>query len=355
VTTSLQTTNSAGAAAGTRRIARDRYTIVAPWLSASDWTSVITEYFVALLGGADAVSMVTGQPMRAASAAADDDEDPFAFLDAKLAASVNLRTAGRNGTLASRVLLVDSNFVNLRALRTMMGDKGWIVTLVNGGAFQLHDFDHQTLPSWVDRIAAYEGAMYALCDRIVLASTHARSVFLNRFPTLASRVTTVPYPLRSGTLRHWRATGKTGVIFASRPSYEKGVDVIDALVARGCPVTRAHRLPPDEYLAELARHLCVVVPARAELFGYVAIEALQVGTIPIVPNGLSYREYLDLPEWLFLSHPVGAHTPAEIATRLRRLEAMSTADYAAIVLHARACLEHLLCDQDDRFRSVLEL
>jgi hypothetical protein len=350
--TRLQTMNSACQGADARPIVRDRYTIVTPWLSATDWTSVITGYFIRLLGGPSAVSVVTGQSTGAASG--DGAEDPFAFLDAKLAVSVKLREAARNGTLAARVLLVDSNFVNLRALRTMVGDKGWIVTLVNGGAFQPHDFDHQSLPSWVDRIAAYEGAMFALCDRIVLASTHARTMFLDRFPTLASRVATVPYPVRSCKPRHWHVTRKAGAIFASRPSYEKGVDVVDALVAMGWPVTRVHRMPPDEYLAELRRHLCVLVPARAELFGYLAIEAVQAGTIPIVPNGLSYREFLELPDWLFLSHPVGVHTVAEIDARLSRLQEMSTADYAAIVERARAHLERVLHGQGDRFRSALE-
>lgn len=60
-------------------------------------------------------------------------------------------------------------------------------------------------------------------------------------------------------------------------------------------------MEPSEYLEAVSTALAVVVPARAELFGYCPIETLQCGTLPIVPNGLSYPELIDIPNDLMLS------------------------------------------------------
>jgi len=46
----------------------------------------------------------------------------------------------------------------------------------------------------------------------------------------------------------------------------------------------------SDYLHLLARHKVAIIPKVEETFGYSAIEALCVGTIPLVPDGFAFRE-----------------------------------------------------------------
>jgi hypothetical protein len=311
----------------------------------------MVDYFVCLLGGPQVVNVLSGRPPPSVSTT----DDSFAYLDPKLDVAIAIRRAQRTGHLAERVLLIDTNFVNVRALRTLLGTHGRIIALVNGGAFQPFDFDRQSMPAWSDRIAAYESGLFGLCDAVLVPSQHARRTLFAGCPHLSVRVETIPYPLRPRAMARPDKRGKAGAIFVSRPTYEKGADIIDRLIAKGRPVTRAQGLEGEVYFATLQRHLCVLTPARAELFGYTAIEALQAGSIPIAPEGLSYREFLYLPDWLFLSHPVGDATPAQMAAVIERIEDMSDAEYAAIVRSAQIHLRAVFADQNALFRAALAI
>lgn len=326
-------------------------TLVAPWIAQTDWSSVMVDYFVRLLGGSQFVNVLSGH----APSSVSMTDDPFAYLDPKLDIAIAIRQAQKAGCLANRVLLIDTNFVNVRALRTLLGTHGRIIALVNGGAFQPFDFDCQSMPAWSDRIAAYESGLFGLCDAVLVPSQHARHILFAGCPHLSARVETIPYPLRPRAMTRPDKRGKAGAIFVSRPTYEKGADLVDRLIAKGHPVTRTQGLEGEVYFAALQRHLCVLTPARAELFGYVAIEALQAGLIPIAPDGLSYREFLHLPDWLFLSHPVDDATPAQMAAVIERIEDMSDAEYAAIVTGAQMYLGTVFADQNARFRAALAI
>jgi hypothetical protein len=326
-------------------LSENKYTVIAPWISSTDWTHFTVEYFAHLFPGATIICGGSGSMDDSAS-------EPFAFLSSKLEASSLIHRAARKGQLSKRVLLIDTNFVNIRALRTLLGDNGWMAALVNGGAFQPFDFDHQAMPRWAERIADYEGGVFGLCDRLILPSQHARLTLLNRLPDLAQQVIVVPYPVRHLPRTLPTKSGKRGALFISRPSFEKGIDLIDALSATKIPIERLQGLTHADYLAQLSRHLCVLLPARAELFGHVAIDAINAGTVPLVPAGLSYPEFLDLPASLFLGHPVGEATQAEMMHRIQQLETMSECEYSTIIGRARLHLDRVFADRDARFRAA---
>lgn len=54
------------------------------------------------------------------------------------------------------------------------------------------------------------------------------------------------------------------------------------------------QLPRAEFVRLLAQHKVVVIPKVDDTFGLSALEAIAVGTIPIVPRGLAYDEFLPL-------------------------------------------------------------
>jgi glycosyltransferase involved in cell wall biosynthesis len=323
-------------------------TIIAPRIASFDWSAVMVDYFCALLGDSDSVNVVTGWSDECSSFGGNN----FDFLDPKLTVSVALREAARRRQLAKRVLLLDPNFVNVRALRTLVGEDGRVFTLVNGGAFQPHDFDHQFMPRWAERICEYEGGFFGLCDRIIVPSQHARRLFIKRFPQLAAILDVIPYPLRKRRFPHPLRSMKQGVIFASRPSIEKGIDIVKALIARGRSITQIFGVSEQPYFRALRKHLCVLIPARAELFGYVAIEAIQAGTIPIIPKALSYPEFIDFPDWLFLSPNVGDHTVEEIEYRLTQVERLTDNEYASIIERCQDRIRLVFARQDEKFISV---
>lgn len=306
------------------------------------------EYFRRLLGRSLRVNTIVHTP--------DDLQPPprhLSFLECKLGISLEILKAAQSDRLGSRILIIDPNYLNIRALRLMAGSTSRIITLVNGGAFQEPDLELQGRTAGeIERLRGYEAGFFGMCDGIILASDHARSLFLRTYPSLSPRVRVVPYPVLFPPI-DLPASQKSGLLFPSRPSWEKGFDVVQSLQEEGVGVRASAGLPRPEHLQLLSSHKLVALPSRAELFGYCAIEAILAGTIPAAPDGLSYVEFLRLPPNLRLSHPVGPGTAGEIREILRRVDGFTDAEYAAVIGEARDHLREIFRNQDEKFEEAI--
>lgn len=318
---------------------KDHFTLVVPWANTKDWTGLFVEYFTKLLAPYAEVSLIQGPPAQAGR---------LGWLVPKLDISGLLLDAASEGRIGNKIFLLDPNYVNIRALRAMTGGGTKIFTLVNGGAFQDYDIETQALPEYRDAMKSYESGFYSLCDRIIAPSLYAQKIFLEAYPSLASKTLSIPFPLRTFPDLRKDFISKSGLISVGRTCFEKGSDILAK-----CDDVRKNELKePDEYLEDVSKALAVVIPARAELFGYCAMEALQCGTLPIVPKGLFYLE-LNLPDHVRLSHPVGEGTAQEIGRIWKRVCAMDRQIYETIVNDARDSLFERFSNQDSCFLELL--
>jgi len=129
---------------------------------------------------------------------------------------------------------------------------------------------------------------------------------------------------------------RKGIIFTGRPVIEKGIDVVYDLVKKHTPITITQRLKPSlskqRYYNLLANSKIVFAPSRQETFGYGVVEGMACGCIPVVPNDLSFTDYVpeecrynDQNEMIkLLKHPPDL-------TRLELLKYLKYYDYRWVI------------------------
>lgn len=166
----------------------------------------------------------------------------------------------------------------------------------------LHGGPYEPFDPYAAKPAVYHRAFRAKVDCLdeIWVATHYHKMLVRTYleRDLDSKVKVVGFPCIAAGLG-WEIPfeKKEGVIYVSRQSKDKGVDIARAL---DIPTVRF-----DDrwaYFKALAKAKYVLVPSRKDTFGLVASEAFQVGTIPLVPRGLCYPELytFDYPFYLDL-------------------------------------------------------
>lgn len=319
-------------------------TIVLPWLSRSDWTGIILDDLIRILESIDIkYNIVIGYNLKSNRQKAFLSK-PFSFLYPKLAVIDKLVSLARQGRLANNLIFIDSSFVNLKAARYLIGEKGQIVCLVNGGSFQEHDLDLQFMSQRTPDILRAEEGHYFLADKIILPSQYAFNKFISAFPDLKSRAVKAYYYLPSNFGPDLNFIKKKGIVFSGRPSFEKGEDILRELNFEGANIEVCNGFHNSIFRQKLKRYKSLLVPSRADFFGFSALEAIIAGTIPIVPKGLSYEELVCLPANLKLSFPIGKNSIKEVQKIINIIEQFDKETYESIIMVARNHLNELLGD-----------
>ena len=278
-------------------------TIVAPWLSKSDWTGLI---FSSIVKEAKEkkiqFNIVIGFHI-------DNQKkakvcEPFSFLYPKLKVVEKMVHLANKNRLGNRIVIIDSSFVNIKTIRYLAGPKRYISCFVNGGFFQEHDLDRQTISGYDRELERYEEGHYSLIDKILLPSKYALKIFLNKYPTLRNKTSYHYYPLDIKSNNILKFSSRKGYLYASRKSFEKGFDVISELDSKILKIDFIIGLKNSLFRKKLLKYKALLIPSRADLFGFCALEALLEGVIPVVPKGLSYDELVDIPENLKLSSSI---------------------------------------------------
>jgi hypothetical protein len=315
----------------------NRVLLLAPWITDHDWTGKLVDTITSLLPCP--VEVVVG-----GCSSASDHSFAYDFLRPKIhVMNVFLDAVERLGSV-DHVIVLDANYVNLRAVRAVLGHTGLLTVLIHGGSFQPFDLETQFASYDFKKLLRWDEANLALADHILIPTIHALKLFTAAYPTLAPHTTQVYWPLPSGLKRRAPSVGNGKIVAPSRNSWEKGNDIINALVLRGVNVDQTCNLTGEAYYDHLHDATACLVPARAEIFGYCAIEALWSGTIPLVPNGLSYKEMFELPPWLQMRHPVGETTTEELVNIIDRVFNLAPLQYHEIVSAAQYALEERLRD-----------
>jgi hypothetical protein len=231
-----------------------------------------------------------------------------------------------------------------------MGTHGLIISFVHGGAFQPNDIERHCLPEFTKAMQAYENGYFSLVDWILLPTQYAQNLFCRQYPDLEAHTRVIPYPLKKITISALPPEKKGQAIYVSRPAWEKGYDIISKCNA--VKVFPSGTLnTPEKYFKALSKAIAVVIPARAELYGYVALEAIQCGTIPIVPHDFSYKETIPMFPELKLSSPIGDDTCKEIDEILGKINAMSTKEYNQVLQVFTSQIAHITRLSSQSFHS----
>ncbi len=106
------------------------------------------------------------------------------------------------------------------------------------------------------------------------------------------KVTGLPADVRG--LGKYEKERKEGIAFTGRLSIEKGYDVVCELRKKGFEITatQEQNLSKEQYYELLGGMKVVFAPSRQETFGYGVVEGMAMNCIPVVPDGLSFTDYV---------------------------------------------------------------
>jgi hypothetical protein len=328
-------------------------TIVIPWLSRSDWTSLI---FFSLKKEANRkkikFNLIVGERINEKKKV--QKKEPFSFLYPKLKVVEKIIEFSHKNILADNIVIIDSSFVNMKVIRYIAGDNKKISCFVNGGFFQNHDLDRQTISGYREELSKFEEGHYSLMDKIFLPSKYALDIFLKKYPSLKNKCFYNYYELEDNFNKKVNFSNKNNYLFASRQSFEKGADIISQLVKDGLKIDSVLGLENKLFRKKLSTYKALLVPSRADLFGFCALESVFAGTIPIVPDGFGYKELINIPDNLKLSVPLTNKTKKEREKILKIIDKMPESEYDHIINQAKRHLLKKITSSEHGFLSAVE-
>lgn len=333
-------------------VEKPNLTIIIPWLSKSDWTGLI---FSSLLEEAQKNKLVVNTIIGSRyNKKKTQIQGPFSFLYPKLRVSNQMVNFAHKNILADRIIIIDSSFVNMKAIRYIAGKDRFISCFVNGGFFQEYDLDRQSISGYDKELMKFEEGHYALMDKIILPSKYALKIFLKSYPYLNGKSSCAYYPIRVQKNNNLHYFQRTGCVYASRQSFEKGYDIISSINKNHVDMDVIFGLNNDVFRKRLIKYKAIIIPSRADVFGFCALEALMEGVIPVVPAGLSYEELIDTPSNLKLSLPIGEKTKTEIESIVNKINSLSESQYNKIISKAQNSLHKKLSNKKYSFSTVFD-
>lgn len=328
-------------------------TIIAPWLSKGDWTGLI---FSSLIKSANekniSFNVIIGD--RVDNNKKNKKNKAFDFLYPKLRVVEKMVSLANKNLLADRIVIIDSSFVNMKAIRYIAGSEAFISCFVNGGFFQKFDLDRQTIFGYDKELSKFEEGHYALMDKIFLPSKYALNIFLKAYPLLKNKSFFNYYFLKFDPVKITKFSDKFGYLYPSRQVFQKGYDVILDLCKKNVNIDSIIGLKNIEFRKKISRYKVVLIPSRADLFGFCALEAILEGTIPVVPKGFSYDELINIPSNFKLTLPINKNTKKEIISIIKAIEKLSESEYNRIIFEARNTIKKRINDKNHGFLSIIE-
>lgn len=195
------------------------------------------------------------------------------------------------------IFILDGEFPGIEAIeyfRKFYNKKVRIVELWHAGTYDIWDLTYQ---KGLERIGKnLEEVWFDIADLVFVATSFHKKLILKNRLVDRNKIKVTGWPLDVFGLAKkaipWNER-KHRLIFTSRLSIEKGIDIIEE-VAEKYPVfiTQKHDLKKEKYYKELALSKGVIAPSRQETFGYGVAEGMAMNVIPIVPDGLSFTDYV---------------------------------------------------------------
>lgn len=163
-------------------------------------------------------------------------------------------------------------------------------------------YDHWDLTYQVglERIGAkLEEVWFDISDVVFVATNYHKKIICERRMVSKNKIKVTGLPVDVEGLQKYKSEERDiDIVFTGRLSYEKGIDVVEKIRKwaneKGYKMilTQEHNFSKEEYYRILGRSKVIVAPSRQETFGYGVVEAMAMDVVPVVPNGLSFTDYV---------------------------------------------------------------
>lgn len=195
------------------------------------------------------------------------------------------------GDDVERILITDLDFPGLAVamipLITLKFPDVKIYGIYHAGSWCNKDlFQADEVKYWL------EVASFHACNKIFVASEYHRTKikdFFGRDLPPVDITVLGGMPFYADDVRRFRREKTKGVLVLGRREQSEELTEISWNTT---PDFHQGLISRDNYLAKLAQYKIAVFPKSEETFGYSALEAIAVGTIPLVPDAYSYPEFI---------------------------------------------------------------
>lgn len=237
----------------------------------------------------------------------------------------------REGAIADgdTLLFADLWFPGIEAIRYSTDQrkiKVNITGILHAGTWDKDDFTYRCgMRSWGQHL---EASWFHIYDQVYLGSEYHKQMILRETPEarhMADRMFVTGLPFDYKEVRSQVATliddlKPHQVVFPNRLDPEKQPWRFDSLkVGEGWNKTKTaeHFTTKQKYYQELSESRIAISYSLQETFGYAMLEALTLGCIVLLPDGLSYREtFSEFPKWRYKTY----NELQEIVSRLTESE-----------------------------------
>jgi len=143
----------------------------------------------------------------------------------------------------------------------------------------------------------FEDSIFNIIEKIFVGSRYHLTLVCGKRDIDPEQVVVTGMPVDIDALSKIpQIHNRKGIIFTGRPVIEKGIDIVSGVRKKGIDITITQLLKPhlskERYYNLLVNSEVVFAPSRQETFGYGVVEGMACGCIPVVPNGLSFTDYV---------------------------------------------------------------
>lgn len=133
-----------------------------------------------------------------------------------------------------------------------------------------------------------------IADLVFVATQYHKDLILRERIVDEDKIKITGLPVDVRELRKYEKERKEGIVFTGRLGVEKGYDIVCELRRKGFDIfaTQEYNLSKEQYYELLGGMKVVFAPSRQETFGYGVIEGMSMNCIPVVPDGLSFTDYV---------------------------------------------------------------
>jgi len=184
----------------------------------------------------------------------------------------------------------------LAYIRSFLKKKFYLVGIAHSGTYDPWDLTYQIGMGRYGKF--FEEGWFQILDKVFVATTFHKELIL-KSRTVDERklcVTGLPVDIEhvSRFRKPW-GQKEDLIVFTGRKSAEKGYDLVLKLRNDlNLPIVVALDLglKKKDYHKLLGKAKIVFAPSKQETFGYGVVEGIANGCVPVVPNGLSFQDYV---------------------------------------------------------------
>ena len=168
-----------------------------------------------------------------------------------------------------------------------------IVGILHAGTYDVNDLTYKSGMEYFGK--ELEQSWFSFIDKIFVATQFHKDMILCRREINPKKIIVTGLPVDVDKLKKYESKEKVNrIAFTGRKADEKGYDLVMKLKRKGYPIKVAldYKFSKEEYYKFLGNSKIVFAPSKQETFGYGVVEGMCMNCVPVVPDRLSFQEYV---------------------------------------------------------------